>query len=76
MSEEQIIIPVGKSASNLVAGMSVLRADDFISLEFEFINLQVSMPSPGKPALTMVNHHIFPRRFLKLSRIKDRLREG
>jgi hypothetical protein len=55
MSEQQVVIPVGKSPSNLVAGMSVLRADDFISLEFEFIKLAVSMPSPGKPALTIVN---------------------
>ena len=55
MSEEQIIIPVGKSASNLVTGMSVLRADDFLALEFEFVNLQVSIPSPGKPVLTIVD---------------------
>jgi hypothetical protein len=32
-----------------------LRADDFLSVDFEFVNLQVSTPSPGKPVLTVVN---------------------
>ncbi|MBV8417312.1 MAG: hypothetical protein JO251_19075, partial [Verrucomicrobia bacterium] len=35
--------------------LSALRVDDFLSLEFEFVNLQVSTPSPGKPVLTIVN---------------------
>ena len=35
--------------------LSALRADDFLSLKFEFVNLQVSTPTPGKPVLTIVN---------------------
>jgi hypothetical protein len=32
-----------------------LRADDLLSLQFDFINLQVSTLSPGQPVLTIVN---------------------
>jgi hypothetical protein len=35
--------------------MSALRADDFLALDFEFINLRLSTPSPGKPVLTIAN---------------------
>jgi hypothetical protein len=32
-----------------------VRADDFLLLNFEFINLQVSTPNPGSPVLTIVD---------------------
>ena len=33
----------------------ILRADDFLLLDFEFFNLRVSTPTPGKPVLTVVD---------------------
>src|SRR5258708_4150871 len=35
--------------------VSALRADDFLSLDFDFAHLRVPPPSLGKPVLTIVN---------------------
>jgi hypothetical protein len=54
MSEQHVPVDLVRPlAVNPV--LSALRADDFLSVEFEFVNLQVSMPSPGRPVLTIVN---------------------
>jgi hypothetical protein len=54
MSEPRVPINI-VPRSPLNPTVSALRADDFLSLEFEFVNLQVSTPSLGKPVLSVVN---------------------
>jgi hypothetical protein len=54
MSEPRVPINI-VPRSPLNPTVSALRADDFLSLEFEFVNLQVSTDSPGKPVLSVVN---------------------